>query len=72
MMAVSGSARTRSSLARSMPDATPSKTPFAIGTFTKRWPDAVKSLITGRFPMDAHSDLLLGRSGGIKNVIQLN
>ena len=43
-----------------------------LGTFTKRWPDAVKSLITGRFPMDAYGDLLLGRSGGIKNVIQLN
>jgi glucose 1-dehydrogenase len=43
-----------------------------LGTFTKRWPAAVKSLITGRFPMDAHGDLLLGRSGGIKNVIQLN
>src|SRR5262245_19625793 len=43
-----------------------------LGTFAKRWPDAVKSLITGRFPIDAYSDLLLGRSGGIKNVIQLN
>jgi glucose 1-dehydrogenase len=43
-----------------------------LGTFTKRWPDAVKSLITGRFPMDAHGELLHGRSGGIKNVIQLN
>jgi hypothetical protein len=43
-----------------------------LGTFTKRWPDAVESLITGRFPMDAYSDLLLGRAGGIKNVIQLN
>jgi threonine dehydrogenase-like Zn-dependent dehydrogenase len=43
-----------------------------LGTFTRRWPDAVKSLITGRFPMDAFHDLLLGRSGGIKNVIQLN
>jgi glucose 1-dehydrogenase len=43
-----------------------------LGTFTKRWPDAVKSLITGRFPIDAYSDLLLGRSGGIKNVIKLN
>jgi hypothetical protein len=27
-----------------------------LATFTKRWPDAVKSLITGRFPMDAYSD----------------
>jgi threonine dehydrogenase-like Zn-dependent dehydrogenase len=43
-----------------------------LGTFTTRWPDAVKRLISGRFPVDAYSDLLLGRSGGIKNVIQLN
>ena len=43
-----------------------------VGVFSKRWPNAVKSLITGRFPMDAYSDLLLGRSGGIKNVITLN
>lgn len=43
-----------------------------LETFNKRWPDAVKSLITGRFPMDAYSDLLLGRSKGIKNVIRLN
>lgn len=43
-----------------------------LGTFARRWPDAVKSLITGRFPMDAYGDLLLGRAAGIKNVIQLN
>jgi threonine dehydrogenase-like Zn-dependent dehydrogenase len=43
-----------------------------LETFTRRWPDAVQSLITGRFPMDAYSDLLLGRTGGIKNVIRLN
>jgi glucose 1-dehydrogenase len=43
-----------------------------LGTFAKRWPEAVKSLITGRFPIDAYSDLLLGRSAGIKNVIKLN
>jgi threonine dehydrogenase-like Zn-dependent dehydrogenase len=42
-----------------------------LGIFAKRWPKAVKSLITGRFPMEAHRELLLG-SGGIKNVIQLN
>jgi threonine dehydrogenase-like Zn-dependent dehydrogenase len=39
--------------------------------FSQRWPEAVKSLITGRFPMEAHRDLLTG-SAGIKNVIQLN
>jgi glucose 1-dehydrogenase len=43
-----------------------------VGVFTKRWPDAVKSLITGRFPMEDYRDLLLGRSSGIKNVIKLN
>ena len=42
-----------------------------LGTFTQRWPAAVKSLITGRFPMESYADLLLGRSSGIKNVIRL-
>ena len=43
-----------------------------IGEFSKRWPEAMKSLITGRFPMEAHRDLLLGKSAGIKSVIRLN
>jgi threonine dehydrogenase-like Zn-dependent dehydrogenase len=43
-----------------------------VGTFYERWPKAVKSLITGRFPMEAHRELLIGKSTGIKNVIQLN
>ena len=43
-----------------------------LGTFTQRWPAAVKSLITGRFPMESYADLLLGRFSGIKNVIRLN
>ena len=43
-----------------------------IGIFTKRWPRAVRSLITGRFPMEAHRELLVGGASGIKNVIQLN
>ncbi len=43
-----------------------------IELFSKRWPQAVKSLITGRFPMESYQNLLLGRSSGIKNVIQLN
>ena len=43
-----------------------------VGIFAKRWPEAVKSLITGRFPMESHRDLLMGGAGGIKNVIQLN
>jgi len=40
--------------------------------FKNSWPQAVKSLITGRFPVEAHRDLLVGKSAGIKNVIQLN
>jgi threonine dehydrogenase-like Zn-dependent dehydrogenase len=43
-----------------------------LATFSQRWPGAVKSLITGRFSMDAYSELLLGPSRGIKNVIRLN
>ena len=43
-----------------------------VETFNRRWPDAVRALITGRFPMDAYKDLLVGRPAGIKNVIQLN
>jgi threonine dehydrogenase-like Zn-dependent dehydrogenase len=43
-----------------------------LGSFLDSWPEAVHGVITGRFPMEAHRDLLLGKSGGIKNVIQLN
>ncbi len=42
-----------------------------LGIFMKRWPNAVRALITGRYPIEAHRDLLLGVAGGIKNVIQL-
>jgi len=40
-----------------------------LGVFKRRWPEATRALITGRFPMDAYRDLLLGKSTGIKNVI---
>lgn len=40
--------------------------------FKNTWPQAVQSLITGRFPMDGHRDLLVGKASGIKKVIQLN
>jgi glucose 1-dehydrogenase len=43
-----------------------------LGVFAKRWPDAVRSMISGRFPMEAHRELLTGRARGIKNVIRLN
>jgi len=35
----------------------------------ERWPRTVRSLITGRFPIEEHRDLLLGKRRGIKNVI---
>ena len=43
-----------------------------IGVFMKRWPQALRSLITGRYSMEKHRDLLLGTAGGIKNVIEIN
>lgn len=42
-----------------------------IGIFKGRWPEALRSLITGRFPMESYRDLLLGQTPGIKNVITL-
>src|SRR5882672_9044379 len=42
-----------------------------LGVFQSRWPEAVKSLITGRYPMSQFQELLLGAPAGIKNVIQL-
>jgi len=42
-----------------------------LGMFMQRWPDAVRSLITGRYPLEAACDLLVGTSEGIKNVIAI-
>jgi threonine dehydrogenase-like Zn-dependent dehydrogenase len=43
-----------------------------LGVFARRWPAALRSLITGRFPVTAYKDLLLGKPAGIKNVITFN
>jgi len=40
-----------------------------LASFYQLWPSAVRSLITGRYPLEAHRDLLLGPGRGIKNVI---
>jgi hypothetical protein len=40
-----------------------------LTAFTQRWPQAVRALITGRFPVAAHRELLLGQATGIKNVL---
>jgi glucose 1-dehydrogenase len=42
-----------------------------LGVFRSRWPDALRAMITGRYPMDSYRDLLLGKANGIKNVITL-
>ena len=42
-----------------------------LGIFLKRWPHALRSLITGRYKIDQYRDLLLGKATGIKNVIAL-
>lgn len=42
-----------------------------LEVFHTRWPQTVNSLITSRVPIEAHRDLLLGKAGGIKNVIKL-
>jgi len=40
-----------------------------LGIFLARWPDAVRGLLTGRFPLDSYQELLLRKPPGIKNVI---
>lgn len=41
-----------------------------VAHFRSAWPDAIDRLVTGRFAPEAHRDLLLGKSAGIKNVIR--
>jgi glucose 1-dehydrogenase len=40
-----------------------------LGIFHQRWPDALRALITSRSPVEDAQDVLLGKTGGIKNVI---
>lgn len=40
-----------------------------LGAIDQRWPAATRALITGRYPLEAYRDLLLGHPGGIKNVL---
>lgn len=42
-----------------------------LGTFMKRWPEAVKALITGRHPIGEARDLLTNAPGGIKEVVAI-
>ncbi len=40
-----------------------------FGTISRRWPNVAESLITGRYPLDDYREPLLGRTGGIKNIV---
>ena len=40
-----------------------------LGEFRKRWPEAIRSVITGRHRIDAFHDILVGPAQGIKNVV---
>jgi threonine dehydrogenase-like Zn-dependent dehydrogenase len=43
-----------------------------VGTFLERWPEALRSLITHRFPIEQALTPLSGKAGGIKNVIAIS
>jgi threonine dehydrogenase-like Zn-dependent dehydrogenase len=40
-----------------------------VALFRERWPAAVHALVTGRYPVEAYRDLLVGPARGIKNVL---
>lgn len=40
-----------------------------LSVASQRWPTAMRALISGRYPLDAYRELLLGQPGGIKNVL---
>ena len=40
-----------------------------LDLFRRRWPDAVQTLIAGRYPPEQATELILGRPAGIKTVI---
>lgn len=42
-----------------------------LGIFKERWPDALRAVISGRYPMESYRELLLGKNRGIKNVISV-
>lgn len=43
-----------------------------LALFKKRWPEALRSLITGRYPIESFRELLFGQRSGIKNIISLD
>jgi glucose 1-dehydrogenase len=42
-----------------------------LGMFAQRWPETLRSVITGRFPLEHALDALKSRPGSIKNVVTI-
>jgi threonine dehydrogenase-like Zn-dependent dehydrogenase len=42
-----------------------------VGSFLEKWPSALRSLISRRWPLEQAAEPLAGKSGGIKNVIAI-
>jgi threonine dehydrogenase-like Zn-dependent dehydrogenase len=42
-----------------------------LGEMNRRWPQALRGLITGRHPLEAYADLLLSKPRGIKSILVL-
>jgi threonine dehydrogenase-like Zn-dependent dehydrogenase len=42
-----------------------------LDVFVQRWPDAVNHIITGHYPLESALEPLTGKTGGIKNVIDI-
>jgi glucose 1-dehydrogenase len=40
-----------------------------LGIFAQRWPETLRSVITGRFPLERALDALKPQAGGVKNVV---
>ncbi len=40
-----------------------------LGIFAQRWPEALRSMIAARYPLERALDALQGKPGGIKNVV---
>lgn len=43
-----------------------------LGIFNIRWPQALRKMITGRYPLEGFHDLVMGKAGGIKNVLTVS
>jgi threonine dehydrogenase-like Zn-dependent dehydrogenase len=43
-----------------------------IGVFAARWPQALRAMITRRYPLEAFHDPVMGKAGGIKNTIAIS